>query len=137
MSEVQPDSPQGIYDTLLELRLQNWAHEEDPQVKRQCFHSFHDGCLLLVSFRFFSVFLLGPYTQHMEVPRLGVKLELQLLATATPDLSRVCDLHRSSRQRRILNLLIVPEAGDWTCNLMVPSRFCFRCAMTGTPCWFP
>ena len=33
MSEVQPDSPQGIYDTLLELRLQNWAHEEDPQVR--------------------------------------------------------------------------------------------------------
>lgn len=32
MSEVQPDSPQGIYDTLLELRLQNWAHEKDPQV---------------------------------------------------------------------------------------------------------
>lgn len=32
MSEVQPDSPQGIYDTLLELRLQNWAHEKEPQV---------------------------------------------------------------------------------------------------------
>jgi hypothetical protein len=34
MSEVQPDSPQGIYDTLLELRLQNWAHEKDPQVSQ-------------------------------------------------------------------------------------------------------
>lgn len=33
MSEVQPDSPQGIYDTLLELRLQNWAHERDPHVR--------------------------------------------------------------------------------------------------------
>lgn len=33
MSAVQPDSPQGIYDTLLELRLQNWAHEKDPQVR--------------------------------------------------------------------------------------------------------
>lgn len=32
MSEVQPDSPQGVYDTLLELRLQNWAHEKEPQV---------------------------------------------------------------------------------------------------------
>ncbi|XP_078235660.1 vacuolar protein sorting-associated protein 11 homolog isoform X2 [Pogona vitticeps] len=31
MSEVQPNSPQGVYDTLLELRLQNWAHEKDPQ----------------------------------------------------------------------------------------------------------
>ena len=35
-------------------------------------------------------FFLGPYLQHMEVPRLGVKSELQLPAyttvTATPDL---------------------------------------------------
>ena len=46
----------------------------------------------------------------MEVPRLGVKLELQLLAygtataTAMQDLSCVCDLHYSSWQR-ILNPL--------------------------------
>ena len=37
---------------------------------------------------------------HMEVPRPGVELELQLpaytAATATPDLSHVCDLHCSS-----------------------------------------
>lgn len=32
MTEVQSDSPQGVYDTLLELRLQNWAHELDEQV---------------------------------------------------------------------------------------------------------
>ena len=36
----------------------------------------------------------------MEVPRLEVKLELQLLAYTTAtvkrDLSRICDLHRSS-----------------------------------------
>ena len=45
---------------------------------------------------------------HMEVPRLGVELELQLAyatATATRDLSHVCNLHHSSWQRRILNLL--------------------------------
>ena len=37
---------------------------------------------------------------HIEVPRLGVKSELQWLATAiaTRDLSQVFDLHRSSRQ---------------------------------------
>ena len=36
----------------------------------------------------------------MEIPRLGVETELQLLATATvmPDPSRVCDLHHSSWQ---------------------------------------
>ena len=35
------------------------------------------------------IFLLGPHTQHMEVPRLGIKSELQLLvyttAAAMPD----------------------------------------------------
>ena len=51
----------------------------------------------------------GPYPQHMEVPRLGVKLELSLpaytAATATQDPNLVCDLHHSSRQCRILNPL--------------------------------
>ena len=36
------------------------------------------------------------HPQHMDIPRLGLKLELQLLAytaaTATPDLSCVCNL---------------------------------------------
>ena len=45
----------------------------------------------------------------MEVPRLEVKSELQLLAyatiTAARDPSRICDLHHSSRQHRILNSL--------------------------------
>ena len=45
-------------------------------------------------------FFLELNSWHMEVPRLGVKSELQLLAyaTATLDLSLVCNLHRSSRQ---------------------------------------
>ena len=61
----------------------------------------------------------GPYPQHMEVPRLGVKSELQLLAyttaTATPDPSRICSLYHSSWQCRILNPL--SEARDGTCVL--------------------
>lgn len=32
MIEVDSCSPQGVYDTLLELRLQDWAHEQDPEV---------------------------------------------------------------------------------------------------------
>lgn len=32
MIEVDALSPQGVYDTLLELRLQDWAHEQDPEV---------------------------------------------------------------------------------------------------------
>ena len=45
----------------------------------------------------------------MEVLRLGVELELQLLvyasATATPDPSRFWDQYHSSRQHQILNPL--------------------------------
>ena len=37
-----------------------------------------------VDFFFFFVFL-GPYPEHMEVPSLGVKLEVQLLAYATAE----------------------------------------------------
>ena len=42
---------------------------------------------------FFFVFK-GLYLQHMEVARLGVKLELRASATATPteDTSCICDL---------------------------------------------
>ena len=59
-------------------------------------------------FFFFFVFL-GATPGAFEVPRLGVQSELQLLvytaATATWDLSCVCDLHPSSWQHRILNPL--------------------------------
>ena len=64
----------------------------------------------------------------MEVPRLGLESELQLLAyittTATADPSRFCDLHRSSRQCQILNPL--SEARDRTPNLMVLALFPLR-----------
>ena len=67
---------------------------------------------------------LALHMQHMDVPRLGVKSDLQLpayaTAMATQDLSRVCDLHHSSQQGWILSLL--SEARDQTCNLMVPSQ---------------
>ena len=76
---------------------------------------------------------LGLCPWHMEVPRLGVESELQLLAyttvTATWDLSCICDLYHSSWQCRILNL---SEARGQIHNLMVPTRICFRCTMMGT-----
>ena len=66
------------------------------------------------------------------VPRLGLQSELHLLAyttvTATRDLSRVCDLHHSSRKRQILNPL--REARDQTCILMDTRQIHFRCATT-------
>ena len=56
----------------------------------------------------------GVYPQHMEVPRLEVKSELQLpacaTASATTDPSYVYDLHHSSQQHQILNPL--SEARD-------------------------
>ena len=78
----------------------------------------------------FFFFLIGPHLWHMEVPRLGVKLELQLpdytTATATPDLSHICDRHHGSWQWQILNPLC--EARHWTWNLMdtswVLNRLC-------------
>ena len=80
------------------------------------------GCFLRAEFLFYFLFFLfylfiffclfvflGPHPQPMEVPRLVAESELQLLAyttaTATWNPSRVCDLHRSSWQRKILNPL--------------------------------
>ena len=58
----------------------------------------------------FCLFRAAPMAYgHVEIPRLGVESELQLLAyataTATRDLSLVCDLHHSSWQHWILNPL--------------------------------
>ena len=68
----------------------------------------------------------------MEVPRLGVKLELQLLAytiaTATPDPSCICYLYHGSQQLRILHPL--SEARD---ALMDTMQIYFHWATTGTP----
>ena len=71
----------------------------------------------------------------MEVPRLGVKSELQLpayiTATAMQDLSCVCNLNQSSPQCQISNPL--SEARDLTHILMDTNQILFQCAKTGTP----
>ena len=68
----------------------------------------------------FFFFFLQLHLQHMEVPGPGAELELQMpaytRATATPDLSCICDLCGSLQQCRILNTLI--EARDRTRILM-------------------
>ena len=75
---------------------------------------------MFFNFNFFFFAFSGPQLQHVEVPRLGVKSELQLppYATAieTQDLSRFCDLHHSSWQCQILKPL--SKARDRTCILM-------------------
>ena len=71
----------------------------------------------------------------MEVPRLGVELELQLpaytTATAMPDPSLVCNQHCSSWQCQILNPL--NEVRNPICILMVLDVFVTHWATMGTP----
>ena len=61
------------------------------------------------SFLLFFFGFLGLHPQHMEVPRLGVKSELQLLtytvAIATQNPSLICDLQHSSWQHWVLDPL--------------------------------
>ena len=87
---------------------------------------------------FFFLLFLGLHLQHvedMEVSRLGVESELQLVAkaraTAMQDLNHVCNLYHGLLQRQILNSMT--EARDQMCILMDPTwiRFCW--AMMRTP----
>ena len=75
--------------------------------------------IVIFTFSFLSFFL-GPHLWHMEVPRLGVQLELQLpvytIATATPDPSCICDLYHSLLQHWILNPWVglgMESASSW------------------------
>ena len=81
--------------------------------------SHHNPVFVFRGFCLFFFFL-GPHLQHMEVPRLGVKSELQRPAyttgTAMRGLSQIFYLGCSSRQRWILNSL--REARDQTHILM-------------------
>ena len=62
----------------------------------------------------------------MEVSRLGVELELQLLAytLATQHPSHNCDLHHSSQQCQNLNPL--SKTSDQTCILKDTSWICYH-----------
>ena len=86
------------------------------QLKTKLFACIQDYFLFL----FLLLFFLGPHLWHMKVSRLGVKLEMQLLAyataTAMPYPSCICNLHHSSWQCLILNPL--NESGDQTHILM-------------------
>ena len=89
----------------------------------------------LFIYLFIYLFLLLRATpRHMEVPRLGVQSELQppayTTATATGDLSLICDLYHSSRQCQILNPL--SEARDQTHILTDTSQVHYLWATTGT-----
>ena len=71
----------------------------------------------------------------MEVPRLGVELELWLptytTATATLDPTHICNPHHSSQQHQILNPL--SKARERTCILMDTSQVHYCWVAMGTP----
>ena len=100
------------------------------------FHHFLGNIICRTKlFNFFCLVFLGPHLWHIEVPRLGVELELwppaYATATETWDLSCIWDLHHSSWKCWILNPLTKP--GDQTCSLMSTSQNRFHWATTGTP----
>ena len=90
-------------------------------------------CVRFLTQYIYFVFL-GLYPWHIEAPKLGVQLQLQLAAytTAMQHLSHICNLCHSSWQHGILDLL--SEARDGICVLrdtVSSDHFCW--AMTWTP----
>ena len=80
---------------------------------------------------------LRSHPRHMEVPRLGVKSELQLpaytTATAMQDPSHIRDLHHSPWQHQILNPL--SNARDQNRIFIDTNWVHYHWATTGSPVW--
>ena len=95
-------------------------------------------CFIFIIYTFLFFFSFGLYLWYMEVPRIGVKSELQppayttAIATWAPTCD--CNLHHSSLQRWILNPL--SEARDQTHILMDTSWVHYSWAMKGIPSLF-
>ena len=98
------------------------ANLQQPDREELGENNLSHACIPFILFFFFFVFFVfqGPYLWHMEIPRPGGKLDLQMLAYATAIAmlvpSRVSDLHHSSWQRWIVNPL--SKARDQTRVLM-------------------
>ena len=87
----------------------------------------------LFFFFFFLFFFYGHTCGIWKVPRLGVKSEVHLPATAIAmlDPSRICNLHCSAWQYRVLNPL--NETRDQTHILMDANRVYNLLSHNGTP----
>ena len=92
--------------------------------------------ITLLGFYFILFCFLGPHPRHMEVPRLGGQLELQLWvyarATATKDPNHIYSLHHSSRQCWIFNPL--SKTRDRIHVFRGTSQACYCWATMETPC---
>ena len=116
---------------------QRSQHREDSPAERRAEPGNYREAERKSFFFFFSGVggcFLGLHLQHMEVPRLGVKLEPHLpaciTASAMQDPSHIWDLYHSSWQCWILNPL--SHDRDLTGILMGTGQFCYCCTTTGT-----
>ena len=127
-----------VYNAAMDIRVQILLWDSDFNsfkcVYRNGIGGSYDRVLLLLLLLFLFVFcflVLHPW--HMEVPRIGDQLKMQLLAyvttTAIPDPSCICDLQHNSWQ----SLNPLSEARDWTHVLMHTSWVPYRWAMMGSP----
>ena len=74
--------PTTFQPLLLMLGIQIWSKQANLlPLGNILFYTRHKDVLIYLFIYYF--FFLGPYLWHMEVPRLGIKLELQLQAYAT------------------------------------------------------
>ena len=122
-----------ILNPLSKARDWTWVAMDASQI--------HFFCAMTGTPLFFILFLffcfLGWHLRYMEVSRLGVTSELQLLAyttataTTMPDLRSVCDLPHNSWQCQILNTL--SKAKDWTSILIDASQVPYCWATMETP----
>ena len=107
------------------------------KTRKILYSDFFSGTWKEVFYFFPFFFFLGPLLWHMEVPRLGINSELQLLvyttatAIAMPDLNCIFNLYHSSWQRWIPDPL--SKARDGTCILLDTRFIHFCCAIMGTP----
>ena len=114
------------------LKPVSWLYHANIQMNQKLWRTYngksHFNCCLniaklfnlsfLIFFFFFNCFL-GSHLRHVEVPRLGVKLELQLQAHVTARAMQDLSHDHSSWQCQILDLL--SEARDRIHILMDPS----------------
>ena len=115
------------------------------KIKAKALNNIRDHLYLVLESFLFLFFFLGPHPWHMEVPRLGVLSKLWLpasvTATATQDLSCICDLHHCSQQHQILNPLskardrtrIFMDTG-WVHYCWAPTRTPGKCLFISTRC---
>ena len=86
------------------------------------------NCRIIGNIIIIIIVFLGLHLRHMELPRLGVELELYMLtcatATATSDLSPICDLRHSHGNIGFLTHLARPGIETASSWILLRVHFC-------------